>query len=111
MTETTDWSGFDTDAHRAAQVGCHHLIHCAVDGSTRAAVSRNLDNARKTGDANAVLILLAQLTGPCCLPPVDRPEPQPAATPHGHAQQPAGHDDSSAPGSAARGQEGGNHDA
>lgn len=72
MTEPMDWSGFDTDVHRAAQAGCRHVIHCAVDASTRAAVSRNLDNARGTGDANAILVLLAQLTGPCCRPPVEQ---------------------------------------
>jgi acyl transferase domain-containing protein len=50
MTETTVWSGFDTGAHRAAQDGCHHLIHCAVHPSTRTAVGRSFDNAR--GDAS-----------------------------------------------------------
>jgi len=69
MAEPGDWSGFDTDAHRDAQAGCRHIIDCAVDAATRAAVSSNLDNARATGDTNATVILLAQLTGPCCLPP------------------------------------------
>jgi hypothetical protein len=73
MAETHDWSGFDTDAHRTAQAGCNHLIHCAVDAATRAAVNRNLDNARSTGDANGVLLQLAQLTGPCRLPPGNPP--------------------------------------
>ena len=88
MAEPEDWSGFDTDAHRTAQASCHHLIHCAVDASTRAAVSRNLDNARGTGDANAILILLAQLTGPCCLPPANPREPHAAPTTRGHVAAP-----------------------
>jgi hypothetical protein len=85
VTKTTDWSGFDPDAHRAAQAACNHLIHCTVDAATRAAVSHNLDSTRSTGDPNAILILLAQLTGPCCLPPVDPPKPgtpPPATAPH-----------------------------
>jgi hypothetical protein len=50
----TDWSGFDTEAHRRAQANCHHLIHCAVDAKTRAAVSRHLQYARTvaTGPAS-----------------------------------------------------------
>jgi hypothetical protein len=86
VAETTDWSGFDTGAHRAAQAGCNHLIHCAVDAATRAAVSHNLDNARSTGDPNGIVILLAPLAGPCCLPPVNPPKPgtpPPATAPHG----------------------------
>jgi hypothetical protein len=80
------------------RAGCHHLIHCAVDAPTRAAVSRNLDNARSTGDANAILILLAQLTGPCCRPPAEQPEPgtPPSASTHRSATSDtpqAGHDD------------------
>jgi hypothetical protein len=90
MTESTDWSGFDTAGHHAAQAGCRHLIHCAVDANTRAAVSRNLDNARHTGDANAVVILLAQLAGPCCLPPVEQPEP--GTVPPPSPATPAGRD-------------------
>ena len=69
MAGTTDWSGFDTEAHRAAQANCHHLIHCAVDADTRAAVSRHLDQARSVGDGPGILLAIAQLTGPCCLPP------------------------------------------
>ena len=48
------------------------------DAKTRAAVSHNLDNARRTGDTNATIVLLAQLIGPCCLPPAT---PPPTATP------------------------------
>jgi hypothetical protein len=97
MTETTDWSGFDTAAHHAAQAGCHHLIHCAVDAATRAAVGRNLDNARSTGDANAIHILIAQLTGPCCLPSVNPREPDTAPTSREHAEHLTGRDDTSTP--------------
>jgi hypothetical protein len=93
MGKTTDWSGFDTDAHRAAQAGCHHIIHCAVDAATRAAVSQHLDNARGVGDGTAIIILIAQLTGPCCLPPVDAPEPgaaSPSTAPSAHKPTPSG---------------------
>ncbi len=75
MAETRDWSGFDTHAHLAAQAGCRHIIARAVDATTRAAVSRNLDYARSIGDSTAIVVLIAQLTGPCCLPPADRPQP------------------------------------
>lgn len=72
------WSGFDTPAHHAAQDACRHLIHCAVDATTRRLVLQALDSARTVGDIAAVPLLLAQLTGPCCLPPVLGPgEPRP----------------------------------
>jgi hypothetical protein len=38
--EPDRWSGFDTAAHHAAQDACHHLIHCAVDATTRRLVGR-----------------------------------------------------------------------
>ena len=63
------WSGFDTPAHRQAQGTCGHLFHCAVDATTRRRVVEALDYARGVGDVAAVPVLLAQLTGPCCLPP------------------------------------------
>ena len=69
MADPIDWTRFDTAAHRAAQSNCHHLISCAVDASTRAAVSRHLDYARSVGDGPGILLAIARLTGPCCLPP------------------------------------------
>jgi len=59
------------DAHATAQRNCHHLIHCAVDGPTRKTVVDHLDYARRVGDSNDILVRLAQLTGPCCLPPAE----------------------------------------
>lgn len=79
MAETTDWSGFDTEAHRAAQAACRHLIHCAVDAPTRAAVSATLNSAQQAADGTAIIIMLAQLTGPCCLPPVNQATPTASA--------------------------------
>ncbi|GAA3386379.1 hypothetical protein [Cryptosporangium minutisporangium] len=67
---TTDWTRFNTPAHLTAQHACRHVIHCAVDGHTRAAVSAHLDAARPTSDPG-VLLLIAQLSGPCCLPPAE----------------------------------------
>ena len=93
MADATDWSGFDTEAHRTAQANCHHLIHCAVDADTRGAVSRNLDNARSIGDSTAILVLIAQLTGPCCLPPDSPTQPRSEATPSDSMQ--TGGDDGS----------------
>lgn len=66
---TINWAGFDTEAHREAQDACRHLIHCAVDATTRKAVVKALESARHTGDLAAFPLLVAQLTGPCCLPP------------------------------------------
>jgi hypothetical protein len=63
-----DWTGFDTEAHRSAPAGCRHLIHCAVDGATRERVVADLGYARSVGDLPAIQLLIAQLTGPCCLP-------------------------------------------
>ena len=71
------WSGFDTPAHRQTQAACRHLIHCAVDATTRSQVATALDYARTVGDADAIRLLLAQLTGPCCLPPTPQPDPAP----------------------------------
>ncbi|BEL12883.1 hypothetical protein Q0Z83_110740 [Actinoplanes sichuanensis] len=67
--EPIDWSRFDSDAHRAAQNSCRHFIRCAVDGTTRSAVSQMLGYARTVGDGNAIAVTLAQLTGPCTLAP------------------------------------------
>lgn len=67
---TTDWTRFDTPAHQATQAACRHVIHCAVDGHTRAAVSANLDAARRIADP-VLPVLIAQLSGPCCLPPAE----------------------------------------
>jgi hypothetical protein len=73
--EPDRWSGFDTPAHHTAQDACRHLIHCAVDATTRRRVAEALDYARTVGDLAAVPLLLAQLTGPCCLPPQHPPTP------------------------------------
>jgi hypothetical protein len=75
------WSGFDTPAHHAAQDACHHLIHCAVDATTRRLVVQALDSARTVGDVAAFPLLLAQLTGPCCLPPHPGLAPDAGTTP------------------------------
>jgi hypothetical protein len=75
------WSGFDTLAHHTAQDACHHLIHCAVDATTRRLVVQALDCARTVGDIAAVPLLLAQLTGPCCLPPQPPPPAEPTPAP------------------------------
>src|SRR5207248_2541687 len=69
VADDIDWELFNTAEHQAAQRNCHHLIHCAVDGPTRKTVIAHLDYARKVGDANDILVRLAQLTGPCYLPP------------------------------------------
>jgi hypothetical protein len=74
VAEPDRWSGFDTPAHRSAQAACRHLIRCAVDATIRRQVSQGLEYARHVGDAVAVPLMLAQLTGPCCLPP--KPEPE-----------------------------------
>jgi len=71
MADDIDWELFNTEQHQAAQRNCHHLIHCAVDGPTRKAVVERLDYARKVGDTNDTVLRIAQLTGPCCLPPAD----------------------------------------
>jgi hypothetical protein len=75
VDEPDRWSGFDTPAHHAAQDSCRHLIHCAVDAATRRCVVEALDYARTVGDLDAIRLLLAQLTGPCCLPPHPPPTP------------------------------------
>jgi hypothetical protein len=66
-----DWQRFNTAEHQAAQRTCHHLILCAVDGPTRKTVIEHLDYARRVGDSNDIIVRIAQLTGPCCLPPAD----------------------------------------
>jgi hypothetical protein len=66
--EPAAWTRFDTDAHRAAQITCRHLFHCAVDGTTRRVVSQMLDYARGVGDSNLIVLTLVQLGGPCTLP-------------------------------------------
>jgi hypothetical protein len=58
---------FNSQAHRTAQTNC--LIACAVGGPTRKAAVEQLDDARKIGDVAAFPVLIARLTGPCCLPP------------------------------------------
>jgi hypothetical protein len=67
--EPVDWSRFDSGGHRAAQAACRHVIHCAVDGTTRRVVSQMLAYARSVGDSNLTVLTLAQLTGPCAFPP------------------------------------------
>ena len=76
MADDTNWELFNTAQHQAAQRNCRHLIHCAVDGPTRKTVSEHLDYARTVGDGNDIIVRLAQLTGPCCLPPAE-PSPDP----------------------------------
>jgi hypothetical protein len=68
--EPVNWSGFDSEAHHAAQAACRHIIRCAVDGTTRRVVAQMLAYARRVGDGNLLLLTLAQLVGPCTLPPV-----------------------------------------
>jgi hypothetical protein len=86
--EAFDWTRFDTDAHRAAQAACTHLIHCAVDGDTRKAVAEMLQYARTVGDPIGIMLAIGQLTGPCGLPPAapftdpaGGGEPEPNAAP------------------------------
>ena len=71
MADDIDWELFNTAEHQQAQRNCWCLIHCAVDGSTRKAVVERLDYARKVGDSNDTILRIAQLTGPCCLPPAN----------------------------------------
>jgi hypothetical protein len=75
------WSGFDTPTHHQAQDACRHVNHCAVDATTRRRVVEALDSARTVGDVAAVPLLLAQLTGPCCLPPEPSLTAAPTPTP------------------------------
>jgi hypothetical protein len=63
-----DFDSYDTEAHRTAQAGCRHIVHCAVDADTRRAAAADLDNARAT-TPGMIPIYLAMLTGPCVLPP------------------------------------------
>jgi len=65
----TGWNRFNTDAHRTAQAACVCIIACAVDGATRRQVCEQLTYSRAIGDMAVVPILLAQLTGHCCIPP------------------------------------------
>ncbi|WP_194923165.1 hypothetical protein [Catenulispora pinisilvae] len=67
-TMSDEFDGFDTTEHQAAQSGCHHFVHCAVDANTRRAISADLNNARAT-TPGLVPVYLAALTGPCTLPP------------------------------------------
>ena len=71
VADDIDFDLFNTEQHRVAQRECHHLIHCAVDGPTRKTVIGHLGYARRVGDANGTVLRIAQLTGPCCLPPAD----------------------------------------
>ncbi len=71
MADDIDWELFNTAEHQQAQRNCWCLIHCAVDGPTRKAVVERLDYARKVGDSNDTILRIAQLTGPCCLPPAN----------------------------------------
>lgn len=63
-----DLSGFITPEHVEAQRQCVHQFHCAVDGRTRANVLAMLDRAREHSPVE-IPLFIAQLTGPCCLPP------------------------------------------
>ncbi|MBS2531959.1 hypothetical protein KGQ20_04165 [Catenulispora sp. NF23] len=89
MPVSDEFDGFDTPEHRAAQSGCRHVVHCAVDAGTRRAISADLDNARAT-TPQLVPIYLAALAGPCTLPPATTdtaPNPEDSITP-----EPAGRD-------------------
>ncbi|MBS2550480.1 hypothetical protein KGQ19_26775 [Catenulispora sp. NL8] len=68
LTMSDEFDGFDTPEHHAAQSGCHHFVHCAVDANTGRAISADLNNARAT-TPGLVPVYLAALTGPCTLPP------------------------------------------
>jgi hypothetical protein len=65
---STTYPPYAHPAHHTAQAACRHLVHCAVDAATRDGVAANIDNARATGEAGQVPLLLAQLAGPCRLP-------------------------------------------
>jgi hypothetical protein len=73
VADDIDWDRFNTAEHQQAQRTCTHLFHCAVDGTTRKAVSDLLAYARTVNDGNAIVMRVAQLSGPCCLPPAETP--------------------------------------
>lgn len=66
-------SGFNTPEHVEAQRQCMHLFRCAVDGRNRANVLAMLDRAREHSPAE-IPLFIAQLSGPCCLPPASMEE-------------------------------------
>jgi hypothetical protein len=88
MAGDIDWELFNTAEHQTAQRNCHHLILCAVDGPTRKTVVERLDYARKVGDSNDTVLRIAQLTGPCCLPPTN-PNTNPTTGPTAKEDQPS----------------------
>lgn len=49
----------------SAGTGCGHVIACAVTEQARAEVRRHLDIARRAGNLDGMLALLAMLAGPC----------------------------------------------
>jgi hypothetical protein len=70
-----DWAMYGTTEHRTAQGNCPHLIACAVDDRRRRAVAFYLATTTRYGDEVGALICIAQLNGPCVLPPRE-PEQQ-----------------------------------
>jgi len=68
------FTGFDTPEHRAAQEACNHMIRCAVDMASRRRVSADLDRIRELGPITMLPMMIAALTGPCCLPPASSKE-------------------------------------
>jgi hypothetical protein len=89
MADDFDWELFNTEEHQEAQRNCWCLIHCAVDGPTRKAVSDLLTYARNVIDGNGILVRIGQMTGPCCLPP--------AAPPAGPGTEPNAKEDKPCP--------------
>ena len=77
--------------HRRPQGGTSRLRLSgrvrAVDGATRQAVVENIAYVRRIGDIGVLPLLLAHLTGPCCLPPTDEPAPTPDPDPPGSEEQ------------------------
>jgi len=44
---------------------CHCFIRHAITGPDREAVAQRLDDSRKLGDTNGIIIAMASLTGYC----------------------------------------------
>jgi hypothetical protein len=90
VADDIDWDRFNTPEHQEAQRRCTHLVRCAVDGPTRKATSDLFAYARTVNDGNGILVRIAQLTGPCCLPQAEPPN-QPANQPGTEPIQPELH--------------------
>ncbi|MET9318793.1 hypothetical protein ABZX75_01125 [Streptomyces sp. NPDC003038] len=48
-----------------SEPSCNHIFAHPQTAEQRARVEAALDNARRTGDAQGVLVAMAQLLGPC----------------------------------------------